>query len=131
MVVHNESGTPLSCDIGPYPLKENARPQTRLRQELQMHSCPSEPGEEAAYADVSGLEYGKALADYGHSALVEVTKWLGCRFACDPPANQVSDVASLLNRHLRNTRWGLTVLVERGCLPNHQACRASRTLNSR
>src|ERR1700722_4914437 len=72
-VVNNEPGAPLSCDIGPYPLQEDPRAQTGLPQELQMHSCPGEPGEEAAGMNLPALEYGKALADHGHIAFIEVT----------------------------------------------------------
>ena len=65
-----------------------------------MHRGPGEPCEEPAEVDFAALQNGEALADYGHVALVEVAKRPRPRFARDHPVNQVSRIASLLNRYL-------------------------------
>ena len=99
-MVHNEPGASLSCDIGPYPLQEDTRAQTGLRQELQMHSCPGEPGEEAADTNLPTLEYGKALTHDCEISFIEVAKRRSRWLSLDAGANQFGCILSLLQRNL-------------------------------
>ena len=36
-----------------------------------MHDCPREKGCDAAHLDLTALQYGKSLADYGHVAFID------------------------------------------------------------
>jgi hypothetical protein len=91
-----------------------------LRQELEMYGRPREPRHEATYADFAALHHSEALAHHGHAALVKVAKWARRGMADDAEVNQLPCIAPLLHRHLRDTGQGITVLIERGCIPNHK-----------
>jgi len=57
-------------------LQEDAHAEARLRQELQVHRSPRQPGCEAADFDFAGLQYGKPLTDHSHVPFIKVTKWI-------------------------------------------------------
>jgi hypothetical protein len=87
--------------------------------------CPREPRRKAAQVDLAGLQNGKTLADYGHVAFVEVTKWTRCGFSGDTSVNELPRIASLLHRYLRHTGQRLAILIERRSITNHQDLRVA------
>ena len=91
-----------------------------------MHRGPGEPCDEPANVDFAGLQNGEALADYGQISLIEVAKRCRPRFARDHPVNQLSRIASLLNRYLRDTGQRLAILIERGSITHHKDFRMPR-----
>src|SRR5262249_5885653 len=64
--------------------------------------------------------YGKALAHYRHAALVEVAKGSRLLAAAYSATNNFSRITSLLHRHLRYARKGLTVLLQCGGVADHE-----------
>src|SRR3954451_12359 len=112
MMIHDEPGPSLPRHIGPNPLHEDAHSKTGLRQELQMHSRPSEARHEAADVELAALENGETLTDHCHVALIEVTKWTRRGFAGKTPVNQPPGVTPLLHRYLRYAGQRLTILIE-------------------
>ena len=54
--------------------------------------------------NVAGPLVGKALSDYGHAPFVKVTKRTLTVLADNPPANQLTNITSLLHRDLSDAR---------------------------
>src|SRR2546425_3510502 len=113
MMINYQPGTALSGDVGPDPLQEDAHSKVRLRQELEMNACPHEAREKSADANLAGLQDGEALPDHCHAALVEVAKRTRRRSAPETLADQPSRIAAFLDRDLRHTGQGFSVLLER------------------
>src|SRR5580658_6069217 len=102
MVIDDEPGASLTSHVGPNPLEKNTQTETRRRQELEMHGCPSKPRPEPADMHLAGLQHRKALAHHGHAAFVEVAEWGRRGIAGHAVANQLPGIAPLLHRHLRD-----------------------------
>src|SRR3989454_7039892 len=113
MMVNYQLGTSLSGDVGPDPLQEDAHSKVRLRQELEMNACPHEPREKSAHANLACLQDSEPLPDHRHAALVEVAKRTWRRSASETLPDQPSRIAALLDRDLRHTGQGSSVLLER------------------
>src|SRR5258705_10223720 len=79
-----------------------------------MYRGPCQPCQEATDPNPSALQDGEPLPDYRHVPFVEVAERTRCWSPRDPLVNQSSRIASLLHRHLRDTRQRLPVLLERG-----------------
>ena len=88
----------------PNPLHKHAYPQAGLSEELEMHRRPSEPGQETAHLEFATLYNRKALPHYSHVTFVKVTKRTLTVLAGNPPANQLTNITSLLQRDLSNAR---------------------------
>src|SRR5205823_4868866 len=113
MMINDQPGTAPSGDVGPDPLQEDAHSKVRLRQELEMNACPHEPREKSAHANLTGLQDGEPLPDHRHAALVEVAKRTQRRSAPETLSDQPSRIAAFLDRDLRHTGQGSSVLLER------------------
>jgi hypothetical protein len=72
MVIHNQSGAPLIGQKGPDPLQQDAQPQARRSQKLDVHERPYQPSRKSTNLYFAALQYGKSLAYDGHVSLVEV-----------------------------------------------------------
>src|SRR5262250_3236023 len=112
-MMHDEARPPLSGEIRPHPLHEDADAKARLAQELEVHGGPCHPREKAAEVDPAAVEHGEALADDGHRSFVEVPKRLRRGLSRDASPNQPGCIAPLLHRDLRDAGEGTTVLIER------------------
>src|SRR5215510_12015442 len=111
-MIHDEARPPLSCEIRPHPLHEDADAQARLPQEFQMHGGPCHPREKAAEIDEAAVQHSKALADDSHRSFVEVPERLQGGLPRDASANQLPRIAALLHRNLRDAGERTTVLIE-------------------
>ena len=61
---------------------------------------------------VPGFQHGETFAHDGHAPFVKVTERPRGRFAGKPPADQLSGVVPLLNRHLRHAWQRPSVLIQ-------------------
>src|SRR5215470_5661683 len=113
-MVHDEARSPLSGEIQPYPLHEDADAKARLSQEFEMHGGPCHPRQKAAEVDPTAVQHGEALADDSHGSFVEVPERLQRGLPLDASANQPRRIAPLLHRNLRDSGERTTVLIERG-----------------
>jgi hypothetical protein len=111
MMHDDKPGSPLSRNVSPNPLHEDAHAKAGLGQKLQMHHSPCEPRQDTAAAELAALQNGKALSDDRHIALVEIAEWPGRRLAGDAAFYQPASVAALLHCHLRHARQRLTILI--------------------
>jgi hypothetical protein len=102
--IHNQSGAALPGHKSPNPLHRHAYPQAGLSEELEMHRRPSEPGQETAHLEFATLHNREPLPQYSHVTFVKVTKWTLTVLAGKPPANQLTNITSLLHRDLSDAR---------------------------
>jgi hypothetical protein len=92
-------------------LEEDTHAEARLRQELQVHRRPRQPGCEAAHFNFAGLQHRKTLTDDSHVSFIKVMKWTWYRSSKETPMNQLSCISPLLDCNLRYTGEWLAVLV--------------------
>src|SRR6266481_4792501 len=119
-MIHNQPRSPLTGQIRPNPLQEDAQTEARCRQELEVHGRPREPSHDAAYTELAALQHSKTLAHHGHVPFIEIAKWAWRAIAGNAAVNQSPCIAPLLNRHLCNTCQWLAVLIERCGIANHK-----------
>src|SRR5271167_1474289 len=100
----DQSGAALPGEIGPEPLPLHPEPVLQLRQRHQMQEDPDQPGREAAHAKTPALQDREILADDGHVALVEISERTFRLMPVELARDQAPDVASLLDRRLRDAR---------------------------
>src|SRR5438067_13713429 len=74
VMVNDEPRTSLTGDEQPDPLKADADLKAPLCQEFQVNYGPHEPCNRSTDAQAATLQHGKAFADHGHVALVEVAE---------------------------------------------------------
>src|SRR5215470_6122487 len=122
-MVHDEARSPLSGEIQPYPLHEDADAKARLSQEFEMHGGPCHPRQKAAEVDPAAVQHGEALADDCHGSFVEVSERLQGGLPSDAPTNQLRGIAALLHRHLSDAWQRMTVLIERRSVADHEDLR--------
>src|SRR5262252_2344129 len=120
MMIHDEPGAPLARQKGPRPLQEDAQPEARCRQELEVNESPGQPRNQSAHLELPALQYGKTLADHGHGALVEIAKRRRRLASIDAAVNEFSRIMPSLHGHLRHTGKWFAVLFERGGITNHK-----------
>jgi hypothetical protein len=73
-MIEDEPGAPLAGHISPNPLQEDAQPEARCGEELEVHRGPSEPSSKTAQLDLVAFEHRKTFPHYRHSALIKVAK---------------------------------------------------------
>ena len=100
-MVHNEPRPTLPGEVCPDPLNKHAYAKARLREELEMNSCPREPGSEARHLKSPTLEDRKAFSNHSHVSLIEIPERRKRRLAGDLSMNHLSGMSSLLDRDLR------------------------------
>src|SRR5271168_271390 len=109
----DQSGAALPGEIGPEPLPLHPEPVLQLRQRHQMQEDPDEPGGEPARAKAPALQNREILADDGHIALVEILERTFGFMSIELARDQAPDIASLLDRRLRDARHGSSVKYDR------------------
>src|SRR5580700_2757677 len=119
-MVHNQPRPTLPGEVGPDPLNKHAYPKARLRKKLEMNPRPRGPGPEAGHLESSTLEDRETFADDRHVAFIEVTERRRRMLTTDSSMNQLSDVSSLLDCHLRYARQRPPVLIERSRVADHE-----------
>src|SRR6267154_5297448 len=119
-MIHDQPGTPLSGQVSPNPLQEDAQTETRRRQELKMHGRPCKPRSETAYMDFAALQYRKAFTHNSHVAFVKLVEWTWRGFACYAVVNKLPCITALLHCHLCHTRQWCAVLIERCGVANNK-----------
>src|SRR6516164_8652262 len=106
------SRTALARQIRPDPLALHAQSALQLRQGENVNDRPHQPRQETACVQPAPLQHGVILADDRHVALVEIAERTfdlsPLQLLCDQPP----DVASFLNRGLRNAWHRVFVLHE-------------------
>src|ERR1700757_1798071 len=85
-----------------------------------MDESPNYPRGQSAHLDLPALQYGKALAHYGHGALIEVAKRSWRLAAGYTAVNEFSCIMSLLYSHLGDAGKGFAVLLECRGIANHK-----------
>src|ERR1700689_4614905 len=75
-----------------------------------MNPCPREPGEYSAQPDPTCLKDCEPSSDNGHISFIEVPERLGGGLRKQTLGDSSACIATLLNRHLRDTRQWLSVL---------------------
>ena len=88
----------------PSPLQEHADPKAELRSKSDMDKSPGKPCDKSMQLHLTALENRIARANDRHVTFIELTKRLEPVLADNLPANQFSDVTSLLHRYLGNAR---------------------------
>src|SRR5215472_1119501 len=112
MLTDDYSITSLPGHIRPHPLQEDAQPEARCGQELDVNESPNQPRHQPAHLDLPALQNGEAPAHYGHVALIEIAKWRRFLATGYPAVNEFSCITSLLHSHLRDAGKRLAVLLE-------------------
>ncbi len=98
----DQSGAALPGEIGPEPLPLHPEPVLQLRQRHQMQEDPDEPCGEPAHANAPALQNREIFADDGHIALIEISERTFRLMPVELARDQASDIASLLDRRLRD-----------------------------
>src|SRR6202034_2100995 len=75
-----------------------------------MNPCPREPGEYPAQPDPTCLKDCETSSDNGHISLIEVPERLGGGLTKQTLGDSSPGIATLLNRHLDDTRQWFSVL---------------------
>src|SRR6185295_3834777 len=112
-MVYNQARASLARQEGPHPLDEYTDSEISRGKKLDMDSSPREPGKESGEMEFSAFQNCKTFAHHRHVAFVEVTERRQSRFPLDPPPNQLSRVASLLQGNLSNAGQRFSVLLQR------------------
>src|SRR5579863_7074172 len=102
----DQSGAALPGEVGPEPLPLHPETVLQLRQRHQMQEDPDEPGGEPAHAEPPALQNCEVLADDGHVALIQISERTFRLLSFEPARDEMSDIASLLDRRLRDTGQG-------------------------
>jgi hypothetical protein len=90
-----------------------------------MQEDPDEPGGEPARAKAPALRNHEIFADDGHIALVEISERLFRFISLELAPDQAADIASLLDRRLRDAGHGSSVEYDRrGVADDKHACDA-------
>src|SRR5579863_3484004 len=109
----DQSGAALPGEVGPEPLPLHHEPVLQLRQRHQMQEDPDEPGGEPARAKAPALQNHDIFAGDGHIALVEISERLFRFISLELAPDQAADIASLLDRRLRDAGHGSSVEYDR------------------
>src|SRR5262249_46305324 len=112
LMVDNQSRTWLARDIHPDPLQKHPRTQARLREELEMNGRPGEKSRGAAQLELAALHNRIVLADNGHAAFVEVSKWHERAAASQLVGDVPCDILPLLDRDLCHAREWPAILLK-------------------
>src|SRR6266849_8697401 len=88
-----------------------------------MQHQPEEPGHNTGGAILADRDDAIEASYCGHSAFIDVAKWLGVRFASDLIGNHGGCRAPLLHRNLRHSWQRLAILGETGRIPNYKNVR--------
>ena len=94
-------------------MNENAYAQARLREKLEMNPRPGKPCDETGHLELSTLQDRKPFSNHGHVAFVEIAERRWGLLTGDCAVNQLTGVAALLDRDLRDPGQRPAVLVER------------------
>jgi hypothetical protein len=78
-----------------------------------MNLSPDQPREKSTQMNLAALQYSEAFPDYGEIPFVEVTKRSRQISPRNLSSDKFSNVTSLLNRNLRDTRQWFAVLLQR------------------
>src|SRR3984885_2246568 len=84
-----------------------------------MNPCPREPGEYPAQSDPTCLKNCETSSDNGHISFIEVTERLGGGLTKQALGNSSPCIATLLNRHLGDTRQWFSVLFKGGGITDY------------
>src|SRR6516162_8692127 len=107
------SRTALARQIRPDPLALHAQSVLQLRQGENVNDRPHQPRQETACAQPTPLKHSVILAYDRHIALVEIAERTFYFSALQLLRDQPPDVASFLNRGLRNAGHRVFVLHDR------------------
>src|SRR5215831_8310425 len=97
-----QSRAALAGEIRPEPLALHAQPVLQPRQGDEVNERPHQPGQETAGAQPAPLQHSVVLADHSHVALVEIAERTFDFSSPQLLRDQPSDVASFLDRRLRD-----------------------------
>src|SRR5262249_14978465 len=116
----NQTRAALAGEIRPQPLALHAQPVLQLRQRQDVNERPHEPREEAARVERASFQDRKVLADDRHVAFVEIAKRTLDWAAFELLRDQLTDVAPLLNRRLRDAWHGMLAVRDGRCIADDE-----------
>src|SRR5580693_5867284 len=84
-----------------------------------MNSRPCEPGYYPAQPDFTCLKDCETRSDNGHISFIEISERLGEGLTIQGLSDAPTCIATLLNRHLSDTRQGFSVLFQRSSISDY------------
>src|SRR5215475_13458647 len=72
VMIHDQPGSPLPCQIRPHPLKKNTHAEAGLGKELKMNGRPNHPCQQTTHTNGAALQNSITFADDRHVSLVEI-----------------------------------------------------------
>src|SRR5580704_9612408 len=84
-----------------------------------MNPCPRKPGYNPAQPDFARLKDCETRSDNGHIPFIEISERLGGGLTKQAFGDAPTCIATLLNRHLSDTRQGFSVLFQRSSISDY------------